>query len=219
MTLPTNDEWHALLPQIERIAVSVGRRNNASPTVRDELESSAVAHVYQRITHFDPTRATFSTWCQTVLRNHCVSLIRGEASRTNRGKKHAESVAHEHQQRLAGAPPPTPLETDEDQAAAARRPQVNVPEVLERHLQPIDRILLVVYAELSPACGEETLARWCTEAGGVDSAALRAIETLPKARRKQALAGMLGESVGWVRQRIFRATQRLKDRGLRGPDA
>jgi len=216
---PTDDHWSEWLPQIGRIAASVGRRTNASRTVRDELEGSAVTHVYERIAHFDPTRGAFSTWCQTILRNHCVSLIRGEASRINRGRRHAEDVAHKHEQRLAEAPPPTPLEVDEDRAAADRRPKIDVVATLERHLQPIDRVLLVVYAELCSTCGDATLGKWCIAAGGIDRAGLLTIEKLPKARRKQALATLCGESVGWVRQRIFRAARRLKERGVGEADA
>lgn len=219
MPLPTEDEWRELLAQVEPIAITVGRRCNASPTVRDELLSSAVSHVYERYDHFDPQKSAFSTWCRTVLKNHCISLIRSEAARTKRTKRHADHVARAQEQRLLDEPPPTPLEVAEEEAAKARRRPLDVSATLERHLQPVDRVLLVVYAELSTACGSATLARWCEEAGGVDATALTAIEALAKPKRKQALALLLGETVDWVRQRMFRAVQRLKDRGIEGTDA
>lgn len=220
MPLPTDDEWHALVPQIAMIAESVGRHSNASPTVRDELEGSAVAHVYERISHFDHSLGGFPTWCRTVLKNHCISLIRCEAVRRKRVQGHADDVAHEHEQRLHDTPPPTPLEIHEAAAAEAHRPRLDVVDVLERHLvQPIDRILIVVYAELCAACGDETLARWCRDAGDVDAIALRAIEALPQRSRKQALAKLLGEKVDWVRQRMFRAGKLLKQHGVGGAEA
>lgn len=218
MPLPTDDEWRELLAQIEPIAISVGRRCNASPTVRDELVGSAVTHVYERIAHFDPAQSAFRTWCRVVLKNHCISLIRSEASRTRRVKEHADHVARIHEQRLLDEPHPTPLETAEDEAERSRRRPIDVATTLEQHLQPVDRILLAVYAELCAACGAATLARWCEEAGGVDAAALPAIEALAKSKRRKALAGLLGEKVDWVRQRMFRAVCRLRDRGIGGVD-
>ncbi|MFM8498124.1 MAG: sigma-70 family RNA polymerase sigma factor [Planctomycetia bacterium] len=217
--MPTDDEWRVLLPQIARIAAVVGQRKNASPTVRDELAATAVVHVYERIQHFDPARATFATWCRTVLSNHCVSLIRREAAHAKRMQRHADHVAHEHEQRLHDDPPPTPLEAQETRAEQARRPRFDIVEALEKHLQPIDRILIVVYAELCSQCNAETLARWCVDAGGVDAAALPAVEALPKMKRKQALAALLGQKIDWVRQRIFRASKRLKEHGVGGAEA
>lgn len=220
MPLPTDDEWRALVPQIARIAEFVGHRSNASPTVRDELEASAVTYVYERIAQFDRNVSAFSTWCRTVLKNRCVSLIRSEAVRRKRVQGHADAVSQEHEQRLDDDPPPTPLEIAEDDAAKAHRPRLDVVDVLERHLvQPIDRILIVVYAELCEACGDKTLTRWCDEAGGVDAAALRSIESLQQRSRKRALATLLGEKVDWVRQRIFRAGRLLKQSGVGGSEA
>jgi RNA polymerase sigma factor (sigma-70 family) len=210
----TDDEWRDLLAQIEPIAASVGHRCNASPTVRDELADSAATHVFEHIEQYDPMKSAFRTWCRTVLRNHCVSLIRREATRVKGAKRHADRVRQAHEQRLLDEPPPTPLESAEDEAAQARRRPIDIAASLERYLQPVDRILLAVYAELSAACGPATLARWCEEAGGVDPAALGPIEALGKSKRKQALAGLLGEKVDWVRQRIFRAIRRLRDRGI-----
>ena len=218
MPLPTDDEWRDLLAQIEPIAITVGRLCNASPTVRDELTGSAVTHVYERIAHFDPQQSAFRTWCRTVLRNHCVSLIRSEASKTKRTQRHADHVARDHERRLLDEPPPTPLEAAEDAAAKTRHPPIEVAATLERHLKPVDRILIAVYAELCSACAAATFARWCDEAGGLDAAALRAIEGLATSRRKAALADLLGERVDWVRQRIFRAVRRLRDCGIGGAD-
>jgi len=219
MPLPTDDEWRGFLPQIEQIAETVGRRTNASPTVRDELVASAVAHVYERITHFDPQQSAFRTWCWTVLKNHCISLIRREAVQRKRMQGHVDYVAHEHAKRLLDDPSFSPLEAQEYLADEARRPRLDIVRVLEENLQPIDRILLVGYAGLCAACGDSTLARWCVEAGDVDAAALTAIEALAKTKRKKALAGLLGEKVDWVRQRIYRATVLLKECDLGRPDA
>lgn len=218
MPLPTDDEWRELLAQIDPIVISVGRRCNASPTVRDELAASAVTHVFERIEHYDRTKSGFGTWCRTVLKNHCISLIRSEAAQTKRVKRHADHVARTHEQRLLDDPPPTPLESAEDEATKGRQPALDVAATLERHLQPVDRILLAVYAELCAACGPATLARWCEEAGSVDPAALPGIEALAKSKRRQALAGLLGEKVDWVRQRMFRAVRRLRDLGIGGVD-
>jgi RNA polymerase sigma factor (sigma-70 family) len=208
--MPSEEESQLLIPQIERIARRVARRLNASPSVRQEFDADAVGHVFEVIDRFDAERASFGTWCQTVLRNHCVTLIRREAGRRKLIENVGNAAAIEAERRLGEGPPPSPLEEREN-----RPPQIDVAKLLEERLQPLDRLLFATYAEVLSACAAETVERWCREAG-CEQAALRAIEALPRSQRKNRLAAALGENIDWVRQRIYRAVQRLKAGGIGG---
>jgi len=211
--MPTEDEARRLIPQIQRLARAAANRLNASPVVRDELDAEAVGHVFGVIDTFDPRLASFSTWCFTVLRNRCVTLIRQEAARRNLGKKLGQRKAldaERHQSEGAGM---SPLEAVEDAAEReARRPRFDIVQVLERHLKPNDRMLVAAYAGLLAACCPEVVDRWCREAKWNHAVAFQATANLPQRQRKEALAGIVGEKVDWVRQRIFRALRRLQDR-------
>jgi len=219
--MPTDDEWRLLLPQIERIARSVANRCNASRTVRDEFAASAVSHVYAVYEKFDPGIASFRTWCGTVLRNHCVNLIRSEARGRKALDKLRDCAVEREAERLDAPPPPSPAEERETQAeqAAAQRggSAVGLVERLEKLASAQDRILVAAYYGVLSACGAETVDRWCREAGWAHAESLRALEQVPRTKRKRAIAGIVGSSADWVRQHIFRAIGRLKDGEVGGP--
>lgn len=199
----TDDQWQELLPQIEKIALRVATRLNASAGVRDELLSEATSHISDAIKSFDPDKARFSTWCKTVLRNLCVSQIRKEAVRRTRQAKYGESVARGLAAQWRGGP-----------EEIAEKPRFDLVEVLERHLLPTDRLLLATYAGVLADCGAEAVEGWCREAECADLEALRTVDALPKVNRKQALALVFGQKLSWVAQRIFRSIQAIKRGGI-----
>jgi RNA polymerase sigma factor (sigma-70 family) len=214
--MPTDDEIRDRTQQIERIARQVANRLNASSTVRDELYDAAVGHVFSVIHTYDPTLAKFSTWCYTVVRNQCVTLIRQEAKR-NKIVKKARGVAEVDEERqLRSAPTASAMEESEEEARASAGTGFQFAPLLDEHLKPIDRLMLAAYLGVLSTLGDDVVARWCREAGHEGAASLAGVEQLPTSQRKEAIAAVLGESLGWVRQRIFRAVQRLKDRGFGG---
>lgn len=205
------EEWRQSIPLILRIARWVANRVNASVTVRDELLAEGVTHLWRKIHLFDPTQATFRTWATAVLHNLCVSMIRKEATRRNLINKARTEAQIEQERQLREGPAPSGPEQEE-----ARRPRFDIVETLDRLRHPIDRILLGAYAGVISSCRPDVVERWCREAGFEHAAALHGIEALPRARRKRALATLVGQTSDWVRQRIFRATQVLKDEGFGG---
>lgn len=215
--MPTDDEIRERTQQIERIARQVANRLNASSTVRDELYDAAVGHVFAVIHTYDHTKAKFSTWCGTVIRNQCVTLIRQEAKRKKIIKK-ARGVAEVDEERqLRAGPATSAMEEREEGARATTAAGFQFVPLLDEHLRPLDRLMLAAYLGTLSTVGAEVVARWCREAGHEGAASLAGVEQLPTSQRKAAIAGVLGESLGWVRQRIFRAVQRLKERGFGGP--
>lgn len=214
--MPTDEEARDRTPQILGIAKQVANRLNASTTVRDELYDAVLGHVFAVMHTYDPTKARFSTWCYTVVRNQCVTLIREEARRTKLYKKARGRAEVDEERQLKAGPAASPLEErEQDERNAAGKGFDFVP-LLDRHLQPIDRLMLAAYLGVLSTVGDDVVVRWCREAGRDDAARLTVVEQLPKSQRKHAIAHALGEGLGWVRQRIFRAVQRLKDRGFGG---
>lgn len=203
--MPTDEEALQLKPQIERIARSVATRLNASRTVRDQLYDDAVGHVFSVYHKFDPQVASFTTWCFTVLRNHCVTLIREEAQRWKYLEHARDSAEIEDEHRHREKPAPSPAEEREE-----RVPRTDLVALLDRHLEPLDRLLLAAYEGLLQRFGTEVADRWCREADRADAAAWRAIESLPQKQRKRAEAKLLGEEIDCVRTRLWRAMQKLK---------
>jgi RNA polymerase sigma factor (sigma-70 family) len=216
--MPTDEEARQLAPVIERIARQVANRQNASRTVRDELAGEVVGHVFSVIHTFDPSVAKFSTWCYAVVRNHCVTLIRQEARRRGIAEKARDAAKIDEERQLLEGPAPSPAEEREEAELRAGRPRFDLVPLLDAHLQPIDRLLLAGYVGLLSAVDGDVVDRWCRDAERPDAAGLTEIEGVPKSQRKQAMARILGEKLGWVRQRIFRAVQRLKQQGLEGQD-
>jgi RNA polymerase sigma factor (sigma-70 family) len=214
--MPTDEEIRDRTQQIERIARQVANRLNASSTVRDELYDAAVGHVFAVMHTYDPTVAKFSTWCYTVLRNQCVTLIRQEAKRRKIIKK-ARGVAEVDEERqLRSGPAASAMEVREEGVRASTATGFQFVPLLDAHLKPIDRLMLAAYLGALSTVGDEVVARWCREAAHEGAASLAGVEQLPTTQRKEAIAAVLGESLGWVRQRIFRAVQRLKERGFGG---
>lgn len=203
----SDEEARRLVPHIERIARQVANQLNASRWVRDALAQDAVGHVFTVYHKFDPAIASFGTWCHTVLRNKCVSLIRKDAGRRRAmGGLHDEASIAEERQRREG-----PVSSADE--PLVERPLPFLLARFEMYLVPLDRLLLGAYQGLLSRFGVEVVHRWCRADKRDGDAAFLEIETMPQNKRKQALAQLFGETSDWVRQRIFRAVEKLR-RGL-----
>lgn len=218
--MPTDDEWRPLIPQIDQIARRVANRCNASQMVRTELADEAVGHMFSVYEKFNPAIASFSAWADRVLRNLCISLIRREAVR----RKLTDSFREFLSQKGQASQPVGPAELSEsgsaDQAShESLLSNGDIEALLEKLPSAQDRLLLGAYQGILSVCDAEAVDRWCRDSGLDHAGPLRALEQLPRQQRKQALAHIFGATVDWVRQRIFRAVQRLKTDGQGGDQA
>jgi len=210
--MPTDEEWRSLIPQIERISRRVANRCNASRTVRDELANDAVGHIFAVYGKFNAAIASFPAWCDTVLRNLCVTLIRKEAARYRLADNVRDSLSLEGQASQRGGPAQLSESGHADLAAnEASASNVDIMALLEKLPSPQDRLLLGAYQGVLCKCNPEAVDRWCRDAGWDHAIVLRALEQLPRQQRKRAIAQIVGAKVDWVRQHIFRAVQRLKN--------
>ena len=179
-----------------------------------------MGHVFGVYEKFNPSIAAFPAWCDTVLRNLCVSLIRKEAVRYKLADNVRESLSLGAHAREAEDPTQVAIAEQEARAAnAAPGPNVDIVALLEKLPSPQDRLLIAAYQGVLSACEAEVVERWCQESNWDHAAALLALEQLPRQQRKQAVAQIVGARVDWVRQRIFRAVQRLKTDGNGGERA
>lgn len=231
-----DDQWLALLPEINRIARNVGLQKNASPTVRDRLCSEAVSHVFLKSKLFSPAQGKFAAWCQQVLGNLCVDLIRKEAAARRRFDRYRADVERDQQaaEQAARNPAADPIDTVSsedardggkvaeeatDAATCGADPdnqgiRADLMGLLEQHLEPVDRLLLVTYLGLFDACQSAVVDRWCREACLDHAADFRRVSTLPKRSRKREIATALRKELDWVRTRIYRALVLLKKMGF-----
>lgn len=204
---PPNDafDWVALMPEIKKIARSVGRRKNASYLVRDELEALAQSVVYNKSGYYNPSKASFGAWCQTVLGNKCVDLIRKEATRSG---AIAELVERENDDLHETNRPDDEIEI----------PEVDWFDLYQRKLRPIDRILMSLDLEQCSRCPEGTMASWLQDANLPGDFPVMELEKVPERDRNRAIAGVLLQAAGSeptakavktkmdaIRTRLFRA--------------
>lgn len=210
--MPNNSlNWADLIPAIEKIARQVGRRKNASPRVRDELETLAVSFVYEKSDHYNSAVATFSAWCQTVLGNKCVDLIQKEAA----DRRLVERVGEE----LGRKTDNPELNDDEPEI-----PEVDWMGFYRTRRMPIDRVLLILDLQHFSQFPADTIAGWIQEAGLPTDFPLKNLEAVPKRSRNEAIARELLKAEGcavtkeavntktaWIRQRLRRAKKDLED--------
>jgi len=204
-----DDEWSSWTPHIQRIAAKVARNKNASPTVRDALLAEAVGHIYENRDKFDATRASFSTWCWTVLANLCVSLIRSEDVEHRRWKKYARDEEYRQQGQGRPGSAPSPVGSH-DEPEEPRRPRADLLPLLEARLNPMDRLLVATYAGVLGGFGGDVVDRWCREAACDHATELLRVATIPQRERKRAIAEALGRRLDWVRTRLYRALGELR---------
>jgi len=213
MPPPPNNSlnWADLIPAIEKIARQVGRRKNASPRVRDEIESLAVSFVYEKSGHYNSAVATFNAWCQTVLSNKCVDLIQKEAADARLIERVGDGLM-----RKTNDPEP---DSDEPKI-----PDVDWPSFYRARGRPIDRVLLLLDLEHGSRFPAETIACWIQEAGLPKDFPLKDLEAVPKRIRSEAIARELLKAEGrevtdeavkkkkqWIRTRLFRGRGGLED--------
>jgi hypothetical protein len=217
MPPPPNNklDWASLIPEIERIARSVGRRKNATPRVKDELIGLAVGFVYEKSGYFDPSKGAFGAWCQRLLENKCVDLIRREAG-------DGEGIERLTSQLEDGAWNSWTHEEKEEEPL----PSIDWPAVVARaKLNPMDCLLFVLDVELWARFSPDVITGWITAAGLPKNFPLRQLQETAERARNQALAIALLEAAGvepttgaikkkqnWIRTRLFRIKNRL------GPD-
>ena len=217
-----DDHWAALLPEIERIARMVAIKRNASPTVRDALFSKAAGHVFEASISFSPNQGRFAAWCQRVLNNLCVDLIRREAASRRRFDRYRDDMEHLQGTAERTSGNRTSAEEDDETDEQPLLPmspeqlRADLVDLFERRLAPDRRLLVIAYLGGIDACGEGVVARWCREAGFTQPVDFRTIASLPKTKRKKALANALGLKLDTVRTQIYRALQSLGGDGVEG---
>lgn len=206
--IPDN-QWSSLVSEIRRIANSVAIRKNASPTVRDELLAAAVEHIYDKRDKFDPARASFNTWCWTVLANLCVDLIAREAAERRRRARYRSAEEYRQEQQLRPTRPKSTGDED-DETEDQRRPRPDLLPLLEARLTPMDRLLVATYAGVLGGFDRDVVDRWCREAACDHAADLLRVATIPQRERMRAVAETLGRKLDWVRTRMYRAFRDLR---------
>lgn len=211
---PPNDDldWGSFSREIEWIAKSVGRRKNASHRVKDELFNLALSFVYEKSGYFDPTEGTFGAWCQTLLENKCIDLIKKEAT----DRRRIEGAKNQFEKRGRDS---------------LRRPDEeddSVPEVDWRDgfdkakLKPIDRLLFALDVEICHRFEPDEFAAWIAGAGLPQDFPVDELQAVPERSRNEAIATALLAAGGvapgkkaiqsksqWVRTRQFRAKTRI----------
>ena len=213
MPPPPNNSlnWADLIPAIEKIARQVGRRKNASPRVRDELETLAVSFVYEKSGLYNSAFATLNAWCQTVLSNKCVDLIKKEAA----DRRLIDGVGEELR-RKTDDPEPSDDEPEP--------PEVDWVNYYRTRRSSIDRVLLILDFEHCSQFPADTIAGWIQEAGLPKEFPLKNLEAVPERSRNEAIARDLLKVKGcavtkeavtpktaWIRQRLRRAKKDLED--------
>lgn len=208
---PNNSlNWADLIPAIEKIARQVGLRTNASSRVRDELETLALSFVYEKSGHYNPAAGKFEAWCQTLLSNKCVDLIRKDAT----GRRIVAAAGEMLSEKLRDSQRPV----DEIEA-----PDVDWFSLYEEHLRPIDRILMVLDLEQVSRCPPATTVSWIRQAKLPHEFPMNEFEAMPKRDRNRAVARALlqaggceltdnavTEKMNWIRTRVSRAKTTLR---------
>ena len=196
-----NDAWPELLPAIRRQTLVIADRLNMTPATRDEFLGDAVAWIREKENLFDGSRGSLGAWCATVLRNRGVDLIRRHSAASAAREKYDQDTRAEQESRIRRA-----RRDDEPDAP----PAIDVIAVLERHVDADNRIFVAIDCRLLGEFDPQQVAGWIAEAGLPEGFPWREIEAIEKkAERRKALAAAIGENDGWLRQRIFRALERL----------
>jgi hypothetical protein len=211
---PPNDDldWPSLMPEIERIARSVGRRKNASLRVKDELCNLAVGFVYEKSGYFDPSKGPFGAWSQTLLENKCIDLIKKEAADRRRIEGTRNQFEERERDSLGGP--------DEEEDPI---PEVDWRDVFDKvKLKPIDRLLFALDVEICHRFEPDEIAAWIAGAGLPQDFPIDKLQAVPERSRNEAIATALLAAGGvepgkkaiqsknqWVRTRQFRAKTRI----------
>jgi RNA polymerase sigma factor (sigma-70 family) len=76
-----DDDYANQLMQIGESVISywVNKCSNGSwylPYPKEDLAQEFRLHIWKNIKNYDPRKASFSTWCGTVIKNKIISMIR-----------------------------------------------------------------------------------------------------------------------------------------------
>lgn len=178
---------------IEEVALVVATKLSMLPLTRDEFLSDAVSWVWNRRHRFDPSLASFRSWASSVLRNRGVDIIR----------RHARDQAMKREKRyeaMIDQRSPAPVREDRDPA-----------DMLEAHLDGLNRVLVAVEYRLLGRLAPDRSAAWLEHAdvpAGFPWQVIEAVED--RASRRKALAAACGRNYAWLNQRLYRAIQTMQ---------
>jgi hypothetical protein len=202
MPPPNDTEWDDRRQIVEELASRVASKLNMIPLTRDEFLSGATAWIVEQEHRFDPEKGTFGPWCYRVLYNHGVDVIRRSARDLDlkKEKRYETRRALARNARLDRTGP----EPDE-------APERDPVDILEQHVAGEDRIFLAIDVCLLGRLAPDRVEVWLRQAGIQADFPWQDLEAIEKqADRRSALAAAIGQDDGWLRQRIYRALQKIK---------
>lgn len=187
------DAWDAEKRIVEEVALIVATKLSMIPLTKDAFLADAVPWIWGRRRRYDPSRGSFRSWCASVLRNRGVDIIRRHArdQEMKREKRYAAAIDQRSR---------APVRDDRDPA-----------DMLEAHLEGLNRVLVAVEYQLLGRLAPDRSAAWLRHAdvpAGFPWQAIEAVED--RAGRRKALAAACGKEYGWLNQRIHRAIQKLR---------
>ena len=203
--MPPIDEaaWGGLLPRIEALARRVARKLNMSPLTRDEFISGAASWISLQHEHYDSAKGDLGGWCFRVLYNHGVTHIR-------KGARHGQAIARWRND--VGITKTQMFRADQSLPDSDSTPQADAADLLERHVAGENRIILAIDCGMLAGTDAARVSRWLTEAQLPPDFPWREIEAVEKqAARRLALSAAFGQNEAWLRQRIRRTLQKLRD--------
>jgi hypothetical protein len=138
-----------------------------------------------------------------VLYNHGVTHIR-------KGGRHGQAIARWRND--VGIPKARAFRTDHTLPDSDSTPQADATDLLEKHVVGENRIILAIDCGMLTGSDAARVSRWLTEAQLPPDFPWREIEAVEKqAARRQALSAAFGQNEAWLRQRIRRTLEKLRD--------
>lgn len=185
--------WEAEKLIVEDVALIVATKLSMLPFTRDEFLADAVPWIWGRRLRFDPRRASFRSWCAGVLRNRGVDIIR----------RHARDQAMKREKRYQA--------TIDQRSPAPARDDRDPADLLEAHLEGLNRVLVAVEWQLLGRLAPDRRAAWLQHADVPAELPWQAIEAVEdRAGRRKALAAACGRKYAWLNQRLYRAIQAVR---------
>lgn len=192
---------HCILPAAKQIA----QRRCFSKQPKKDFLDAAAGHVFEKLSQFDPAKASFAAWCYRVLKNLAIDL----GKKTQRRRELAFSVLEDESgaefeiaDSVRGG-----LEAllEGDLVLSARQR-----EVLESD-PPLGRVILVAAAGLAPAVEEGVWNGWLAEAGVEPPfPPLEMYDEVDPTKRLPILAEALNMQADAVRQHWYRRRTTLR---------
>lgn len=187
------EAWDAEKKVVEQVASIIANKLSMLPLTKDAFLDDAVSWIWNHRSRFDPSKASFRTWCSTLLHNRGVDIIRTHA-RERKMKREKRYEAMNHQRRRA---------SDRDDRDPA--------DMLEAHLEGLNRVLVAIECQLLGRLAPDRCEAWLRHADLPTGFSWQAIEAVGnRADRRKALAAACGQNYAWVNQRIYRAIQKIR---------